>query len=115
MKDVVIFDDFFFLADGGSLGSKYRVLRPLGMNTEGLKRKSARTATQPRGGYSGVSILRLSDAAIVFCVVDKASWDASIGHQLRWVGEHTCVMSHYSTWLNFDAVMMFCQFFFSIT
>ena len=52
VKDVVIFDEIFFPADGGTLGGK--------------------TATTPRGGHSGVSIVRLSDGAIVFLVIDKA-------------------------------------------
>ena len=62
----MIIDEKFYPADGGSLGSKARVLRPVG----GLKRKSTRTSTQPRGGYSGMTIVS-SDRDIVFAIVTK--------------------------------------------
>ena len=71
IKCVVLFDETFFSADGGSLGCKSRVLRTIGSTDEGRKRKAARTATQPRGGHSCITILR-SDGEIVFCVIDRA-------------------------------------------
>ena len=78
MKKVVIIDEKFYPADGGSLGSKSRVLRPVG----GLKRKSSRTATKPRGGHSAMTIVS-SEGDVVFAVVTTNGWNATKGHEFR--------------------------------
>lgn len=74
----VIIDEKFYPADGGALGGKSRVLRPVG----GLKRKTTRTATQPRGGHSGITVVS-SEGEVIFVVVTTNGWDPKIGCQFK--------------------------------
>ena len=78
MTKAIIVDEKFYPADGGSLGSKSRVLRPVG----GRTRKVTRTATQPRAGHSGLTVVS-SEGEIVFAIVTNTGWNNKNGHEFK--------------------------------
>ena len=78
MTKAIIVDEKFYPADGGSLGSKSRVLRPVG----GRTREVTQTATQPRAGHSGLTVVS-SEGEIVFAIVTNTGWNNKNGHEFK--------------------------------
>ena len=66
MSRIVIFDEFFVKASGGSIGCRSRVLRPKGRR--GARRKPVKTSTSKKAGWSVITFVG-GDGERLFMIV----------------------------------------------